>query len=74
MIIGDKDLVYGFPGVKHYLHGGAFKALIPKLKETILLEGAGYWIQQERPQEVTAEIIKFFKEQEGLQGSKPHET
>jgi pimeloyl-ACP methyl ester carboxylesterase len=39
---------------------GMQKAL-PNLKKTVKLEGAGHWLQQERPEEVNRELIAFLK-------------
>jgi len=33
--------------------------IVPNLKQKILLDGAGHWIQQERPKEVSAALIDF---------------
>lgn len=32
---------------------------VPGLRRTVMIEGAGHWIQQERPQEVNAALIEF---------------
>jgi pimeloyl-ACP methyl ester carboxylesterase len=42
--------------------GAALQAMpqaVPNLRKTVMLEGAGHWIQQERPAEVNAELIGF---------------
>ena len=36
-------------------------ASVPKLRDRILLPGAGHWTQQERPREVNAAIIDFLR-------------
>ena len=36
--------------------------VVPNLRGKILLEGAGHWIQQERPAEVNAALIEFARE------------
>ena len=38
---------------------------VPELRGTLLLEGAGHWIQQERPAEVNAAVLEFLR---GLPG------
>ena len=38
------------------------ESVVPNLKRKILLEGAGHWIQQERPDEVNAALIAFLRE------------
>lgn len=35
--------------------------LVPNLRRKVVLEGAGHWIQQERPAEVNAELIAFLR-------------
>ncbi len=32
---------------------------VPGLRRTVMIEGAGHWIQQERPQEVNAALLEF---------------
>ncbi len=34
-------------------------SVVPNLTGKILIEGAGHWIQQERPHEVNAALIAF---------------
>jgi len=35
--------------------------VLPNLRRKLLIEGAGHWIQQERPDEVNAALIEFLK-------------
>ncbi|GAC1327318.1 MAG: hypothetical protein NVSMB26_00880 [Beijerinckiaceae bacterium] len=35
--------------------------MLPNLKGQVLVEGAGHWVQQERPAEVNAAIVEFLK-------------
>ncbi len=35
------------------------KSRVPNLRDTLVLSGAGHWIQQERPDEVNEAILKF---------------
>ena len=35
--------------------------VLPNLKAKIILDGAGHWVQQERPDEVNAALIDFLK-------------
>lgn len=37
------------------------KALVPNLRDVVLLPGAGHWTQQERPREVNEALIGFLK-------------
>jgi len=44
--------------------GPALQALpqvVPNLRKTVMLEGAGHWVQQERPDEVNAELVTFLR-------------
>ena len=36
--------------------------MLPNLKAKLIIDGAGHWIQQERPEEVNAALIAFLKE------------
>lgn len=47
-------------GVKEYIHGGGFAADVPYLLEVVVIEDAGHFVNQEKPQEVTAHINDFF--------------
>ena len=35
--------------------------VLPNLKRKLIIEGAGHWVQQERPDEVNAALIAFLK-------------
>jgi pimeloyl-ACP methyl ester carboxylesterase len=36
--------------------------VLPNLKRKLIIEGAGHWVQQERPDEVNAALMSFLKE------------
>jgi pimeloyl-ACP methyl ester carboxylesterase len=36
--------------------------IMPKLRETLMLPGCGHWVQQERPTEVNAALLRFLSE------------
>ena len=56
-IAGAKDGVIRGPiGEKSLVD---LETLVPNLRRKIVLEGAGHWIQQERPAEVNAALIAF---------------
>jgi pimeloyl-ACP methyl ester carboxylesterase len=40
--------------------------VLPNLTRKLIIEGAGHWVQQERPDEVNAALVKFLKESAGL--------
>ncbi|RKH35752.1 alpha/beta hydrolase [Corallococcus praedator] len=54
-IIGEKDPGRAFAPVE------AMKALVPNLREPLVLPDAGHWIQQERAPDVSAALIGFLK-------------
>jgi pimeloyl-ACP methyl ester carboxylesterase len=37
--------------------------VLPNLRQKLILDGAGHWIQQERPGEVSTALIAFLKGQ-----------
>ena len=39
----------------------AMKTTVPNLERQVLIEGAGHFIQQERPQQVNAALIQFIQ-------------
>ena len=43
----------------------AMPSAVPNLRRTLLIEGAGHWIQQERPERVNAALVEFLR---GLPG------
>ena len=56
-IVGDKD------PVRNYTATGAAELArwAPKLKDSVVVEGAGHWIQQERPDEINRRLVDFLK-------------
>ena len=40
----------------------AIERVLPNLKQKLIIDGAGHWIQQEKPAEVNAALIAFLKE------------
>jgi pimeloyl-ACP methyl ester carboxylesterase len=57
-IAGKKDVVLAFAD------GGLLAAMepyVPGLRGKVLLEGAGHWIQVERPAEVNQALLSFLK-------------
>ncbi|KAL6519809.1 hypothetical protein OROMI_032703 [Orobanche minor] len=60
-IVGDLDLTYKAPGVKEYIEKGGLKKDVPFLKEVVVMKGVAHFIHQEKPAEVNAHIISFFK-------------
>jgi pimeloyl-ACP methyl ester carboxylesterase len=56
-IVGDRDLLYRFPGMSQLISN--LQQQVPELCETIVLEGCGHWTQQERPDRVSAALLRF---------------
>jgi hypothetical protein len=56
-IAGSKDaIITGLIGAKHITE---FDRVLPNLRQKLIIEGAGHWIQQERADEVNAALIAF---------------
>jgi pimeloyl-ACP methyl ester carboxylesterase len=58
-IAGSKDGVLRFPAAQSQLD--AFPKTLPGLRGSHILDGAGHWVQQERPDEVNRLLIAFLK-------------
>lgn len=59
-IAGSKDAVItGLIGAKRV---DELERVLPNLTRKLIIEGAGHWVQQERPDEVNAALLKFLKE------------
>jgi pimeloyl-ACP methyl ester carboxylesterase len=56
-IAGTRDAVIASPMGRGALDNLA--ASVPNLREQVLIAGAGHWIQQERPAEVNAALLRF---------------
>jgi pimeloyl-ACP methyl ester carboxylesterase len=62
-VVGDRDLLYRFPGMAQFISN--LQQHVPELRETVILKGCGHWTQQERPEEVTAALLRFLKKDYG---------
>ncbi|MBW7968506.1 alpha/beta hydrolase [Bradyrhizobium sp. BR 10289] len=59
-IAGSKDAVItGLIGAKRV---NELERVLPNLTRKLIIEGAGHWVQQERPEEVNAALLKFLRE------------
>jgi pimeloyl-ACP methyl ester carboxylesterase len=56
-IAGERDGVLRFAGSRETME--AYPRTLPALRGSLILPGAGHWIQQERPAEVTAALLDF---------------
>ena len=54
-IAGDRDTVRAFTNIE------AMKANVPNLRGVVMLPGCGHWTQQERPEEVNAQLVSFLR-------------
>ncbi|KAF7153447.1 hypothetical protein RHSIM_Rhsim01G0286800 [Rhododendron simsii] len=60
-IVGDLDTTYNTPGAKEYIHEGGFKKDVPLLEEVVVMEGVAHFINQEKPEEISAHIYEFIQ-------------
>lgn len=59
-IAGSNDAVItGLIGAKRVTE---LERVLPNLKRKLIIEGAGHWVQQERPDEVNDALLRFLKE------------
>ena len=59
-IAGSNDAVItGVIGAKRI---NELERVLPNLKRKLIIEGAGHWVQQERPEEVNAALIGFLQD------------
>ena len=58
-IAGEEDGVLKFPGMKARVEG--LKTVLPGLRGSHILPGAGHWIQRERADAVNAALLAFLK-------------
>ncbi|MFF7725086.1 alpha/beta fold hydrolase [Streptomyces sp. NPDC008001] len=62
-VAGDRDLVRTFPGMPELL--ASLETAVPRLHRSVTLPGCGHWTQQERPDEVNAELLDFLAALDG---------
>lgn len=56
-MIGERDTGLSIPGMDQII--AAMPVMAPKLRRSHVLQGAGHWLQQERPADVSALLIEF---------------
>src|SRR5436305_8525310 len=59
-MVGDRDVVYHFPGGKELIAN--LIRYVHNLKQNVVLQGCGHWIQQERATEVNQALLTFLRE------------
>jgi pimeloyl-ACP methyl ester carboxylesterase len=47
--------------VRRFMPAEAMDGWVTDLREIVIIEGAGHWVQQERPEEVNAALLRFLK-------------
>ncbi len=58
-VAGSKDsVVTGLIGAKRV---NELERVLPNLRQKLIIDGAGHWVQQERPNEVNAALIAFLR-------------
>ena len=55
-VAGDRDIVRGFTSIE------AMQANVPNLRGVVTLAGCGHWTQQERPDEVSTQLVSFLRD------------
>uniref|UniRef100_A0A5B7BQ49 soluble epoxide hydrolase n=1 Tax=Davidia involucrata TaxID=16924 RepID=A0A5B7BQ49_DAVIN len=60
-IVGNKDMGFRSFGMQHYIEGEEFKSIVPNM-DVVIIDGH-HFIQQERAEQVTDEILSFFGNQ-----------
>lgn len=59
-IAGSNDsVITGLIGAKRV---GDMERVLPNLRQKLIIDGAGHWVQQERPDDVNAALIAFLKQ------------
>ena len=57
----EDSVITGLIGAKRVAE---MERVLPNLTPKLIIDGAGHWIQQERPDEVNAALIEFLKKLE----------
>ncbi|NMK45311.1 alpha/beta hydrolase [Achromobacter sp. Bel] len=58
-LVGERDTGLAIPGMDQIID--AMPGLVPRLRTTAIIPGAGHWLQQEAPQEVNDALIDFLR-------------
>ncbi len=58
-MIGERDTGLSIPGMGQIIAG--MPTLVPDLRGSHIISEAGHWLQQERPKEVSAAILRFLE-------------
>ena len=60
-IVGDLDLTYNIAGAKVFINKGGLKKFVPLLDDVVIMKDVGHFINEEKPEEISALIISFIK-------------
>ncbi|VAI85450.1 unnamed protein product [Triticum turgidum subsp. durum] len=60
-IVGDLDLTYNIAGAKDFINKGGLKKFVPLLDGVVIMKDVGHFINEEKPDEISALIISFIK-------------
>jgi pimeloyl-ACP methyl ester carboxylesterase len=55
-VVGSRDQV------REWMPPEVMSGWVTDLRETVVVEGAGHWVQQERPEEVNAALLRFLED------------
>ena len=58
-VAGTRDGVIRMPGMR--VKVDEMRPLLPGLRDSVLIDGAGHWVQQEAPAQVNALLLEFLK-------------
>src|SRR6185437_7533859 len=58
-IAGERDPVIAMPGMRTALE--ELRPVLPGLTKSVIIEGAGHWVQQEAPDQVNALLLDFLR-------------
>ncbi|KAF7080712.1 hypothetical protein CFC21_084744 [Triticum aestivum] len=60
-IVGDVDLSYHVAGAHDFINKGGLKKFVPLLDDVVVMKDVGHFINEEKPEEISAHIISFLK-------------
>lgn len=58
-MIGERDTGLSIPGMDKII--AEMPTLVPDLRGSLIIPDAGHWLQQERPSEVSSEVLRFLE-------------
>ncbi|MNR05424.1 Alpha/beta hydrolase family protein [compost metagenome] len=58
-LVGERDTGLAIPGMDQIIK--AMPDIVPQLRATQVIPGAGHWLQQEAPREVNKALVDFLR-------------